>query len=83
MTITDYVFDLLGTAFGFAFGCFLRLLTSSGAASLYIAIFAMYCIVRFLIAPIIGDAVASYRHDRRVDMSNQRKQRSANRNKGD
>lgn len=55
MTPMDYILGFFETAFGAVFGWFFQMLTASGAAGVYLAIFAMYCIVRFLIVPIIGN----------------------------
>lgn len=81
MTIVDYVFSLFGTAFSAVFGWFFQFLVSAQALGLYISVFCMYCVVRFLIAPLIGDAVASERHDRRVQMSRDRKTKQSKQSK--
>lgn len=58
MSIPEYVFRLFAAAFSSVFGWFFRFLVGAEALGLYLAVFTMYCIVRFLIRPLIGEAMA-------------------------
>lgn len=54
MTSLDFVFSLFTAAFSAVFDWFFQILTACGATGIYIAVFAVFCVVRFLIVPIIG-----------------------------
>lgn len=54
MNPLESVFSLFTAAFSAVFGWFFQILTASGAVGVYLAVFAIFCVVRFLIVPLIG-----------------------------
>lgn len=83
MTIVDYVFSLFGTAFSAVFGWFFQFLVGAHALELYISIFCMYCLVRFLIKPIIGEAIAEERADAAYVKNQERRKKFKSKSTGD
>lgn len=59
MTPVEAVFSFFATAFDFVFSLFLRLLSASGATGVYIAVFTIYCVSRFLVVPLLGNKDSS------------------------
>ena len=55
-TPVESTLGLFATAFDAVFGWFTQILFASGAVGVYLCVFAMVCVVRFLIVPIIGKA---------------------------
>ena len=55
MNIVEYLFALFAQAFVAVFGWFFSMLDASSASGLYLSVFCIYCVVRFLIVPIVGN----------------------------
>lgn len=55
-TPVESTLGLFSTAFDAVFGWFVQILFASGAVGVYLCVFAMVCVVRFLVVPIIGKA---------------------------
>lgn len=75
MTIVDYVFSLFGIAFSAVFDWFFQLLIGAQALGLYISVFCIYCVVRFLIKPLIGEAIAEKRADEAYAKNQERRKK--------
>lgn len=59
MSPVEAIFGLFSMAFDAVFGWFVRMLTASGAVGVYLAVFTVYCVSRFLILPLIGNTDGS------------------------
>lgn len=57
MTVTEAYFSLFGTAFDAVFKWFVSMLNASGALQVFLLIFTIICVVRFLVVPLIGNAI--------------------------
>lgn len=54
LTPVEFVFSVFATAFGAVFTWFFQFLSATGATGIYLLVFVMYTVVRFLIVPIVG-----------------------------
>lgn len=59
MTLLEAYFSLFAQAFGTVLGLFFDLLEAAGAIPVFIGVFTILCVVRFLVAPLVGESGSS------------------------